>query len=110
GTAQGTTLLANGTFQLRGPATLGNHYYFIELVGGGNLWRSDGTVQGTTQVKANVRMSEAGVLDAKLYFVNQTTPGLWETDGTDLGTVPVMAFPNVGGKPPGVWILAADRL
>src|SRR5690606_10084074 len=31
-------------------------------------------------------------------------------DGTDLGTVPVMAFPNVGGKPPGVWILAADRL
>lgn len=76
---------------------LGNHVYFraFEPVGGGELWRTDGTTAGTVMVKDIVPgsgssyPSEITRVRDRIYF--RATDGnsgyeLWVTDGTVQGT------------------------
>jgi ELWxxDGT repeat protein len=73
---------------------------------GWELWRSDGTAEGTVLLK-DISQSDTNQPDdltevnGRLYF---TQNGLWKTDGTPEGTVQVLpnaivsALSNVGGK------------
>lgn len=77
-----------------------DHLYFVanhDKVGG-ELWRSDGTANGTTMVKdinlgpRNSIISNFLIFKGKLYFIaDDGTNGyqLWQSDGTEAGTKPV---------------------
>ncbi|RYZ33703.1 MAG: HYR domain-containing protein, partial [Myxococcaceae bacterium] len=66
--------------------------YFIanDGVSGVDLWRSDGTAEGTVKVKdwsydlSSGAIREPVQMDGILYFIRLTA--LWRTDGTDAGT------------------------
>jgi ELWxxDGT repeat protein len=74
---------------------------------GANLWRTDGTVAGTTIVKDGVpnanwdpSWSQMFVHDNRLYGMAGST--LWRSDGTAAGTVPVL---NAGDNFPDVEVV-----
>ncbi|MCC7360246.1 MAG: hypothetical protein IT317_12250 [Anaerolineales bacterium] len=86
------------------PAVLGNTAYFAAYVSGGNrdLWRSDGTVTGTTHIHD---VDPAGLLrlDNVLLFAGLDADGyeLWRTDGTNGGTWQVRnIWPGATGSLP----------
>jgi len=70
-----------------GGANLGSNTYFISTQGDDiGLWKTDGTVNGTSRVKSFVEAeSEIFVYNSALYF---TADGkLWKSNGTESGTV-----------------------
>jgi ELWxxDGT repeat protein len=58
------------------------------------VWRTDGTQDGTVMLLENVCLKQGALYDNKLYFSGTNTLGwtqsLWSTDGTILGTQPVI--------------------
>ena len=123
GTAEGTQLLKDinpgssaGIGARRGgikkSIVFDGVYYFVANDGthGRELWRSDGTVEGTFLVKdispgSSSALSGAPnfqIHDGFLYFwPRRSTPDatLWRTDGTEAGTVPVPDPESVGFPP-----------
>jgi ELWxxDGT repeat protein len=96
-----------------GSVTLGGTVYFPANDGSGfKLWKSDGTVAGTTLVApaATANPCWLTVLGAKLYFSGYSAAGageLWVSDGTAAGTAAiadVSAAPN-GQAPLGLGVL-----
>lgn len=95
GTEANTIVLKSNivrSFQLeKAMAVLNNFVYFTSDDGTGSgygLWKSDGTVAGTTLVQAGVNVAGLvhpyPILNNKMYLsVNNE---LWVTDGTDAGT------------------------
>ena len=75
---------------------VGNAVYFTadDGVHGRELWRSDGTAQGTAMVldiepgRSTASVREMTDMGGQLYFSanSQTGQELWTTDGTDAGT------------------------
>lgn len=111
GTSEGTTLVRDirpgpkGAFapgRVGSLAAIGGRAYFVadDGVHGHELWRSDGTPEGTTLVR-DVRAGPASstahltVAGDRLYFVVPDEPcapntELWRSDGTAEGTVVVL--------------------
>lgn len=94
----------------RAMAVLNNMVYFSSDDGSGSgfgLWKSDGSVAGTTLVQAGDIVSNflgnSAVLNGKMYFnAFDYTNGdeLWETDGTNAGTHIVKdIYPSQSGEP-----------
>lgn len=87
------------------PLIIGELFFFFRYTPtlGSELWRTDGTVEGTRLVKdivpgvqSGVGGSEGVVSGDTLYFTGQSVTArgqqklaLWKTDGTEEGTVPV---------------------
>lgn len=109
GTGDGTVMVKN--VQARSLANMDGTLYFAggtERIGNGvELWKSDGTADGTVEVKdiapgdnvvgpsgpRSSRPTDFTLVDGTIYF---TVSGIgladiWQTDGTDAGTVPVDA-------------------
>jgi len=117
GTPAGTMLLDDvytGTYSslqtefygLQRFASLGSAAYFVaQSLSGLALWRTDGTIAGTSLVKNFTAINVAGVAEltpfnGSLYFstyvgLSSTQGGdLWTSDGTASGTVLVESFPS----------------
>jgi ELWxxDGT repeat protein len=109
--------------------TLNDLVVFIadDGVHGQELWRSDGTPEGTFLLKDIVPGSEGSqtaqigssrVVENTLFFLaseGSANPGvgLWKTDGTSEGTVRLKRFepvPGVGVRPPGFLTNAGSTL
>lgn len=109
GTVEGSTQLVNinrstqsafadDFFRHRG-VYLDNNYYFIanDGVHGFELWRTDGSEQGTVMLKdvyTGISSSNPGsltVMNGSLFFMatenNEYLPSLWRSDGTQAGTI-----------------------
>lgn len=130
GTEAGTVLVKDinpgaGPSILYSPAlqaTLNRMFFFraYDGVHGNELWRSDGTAEGTVLVKdINPGASDASpdslfVTDGMLYFsANDGTTGteLWKSDGTDSGTVRVADIdPGAGGSSPYSFTRSGDTI
>lgn len=95
----------------QGYVALGNTLYFFanDGVNGFELWRSDGTAQGTQMVK-NIDGTSGDsigtlpyltVVGNTLYFSATDSRGtkLWKSDGTAVGTVIVTDSPQAGFDP-----------
>lgn len=105
GTAEGTVLVkdinptdnASSDANIDYPTQLGNNYLFLANngVNGNQLWKTDGTTNGTVLVKIlNEGGSEIRAMEeynGKIYIAEQNT-GLWVSDGTSNGTKLVKAF------------------
>jgi ELWxxDGT repeat protein len=112
GTDAGTTLLRDGFTRIAPFRVMNGIAYFIatDPVHGNGLWRSDGTIAGTSLVAdltpgadpaaEPLQASLRAVLGDRLLFI---TPGkLWISDGTAAGThvvkeIPVLGFVVSGG-------------
>ncbi|MEI7512967.1 MAG: hypothetical protein WCK01_05960 [Candidatus Uhrbacteria bacterium] len=81
---------------------VGDIPYFVTRTVGEELWKSDGTVDGTVRVKVissggnSVESSNLTNVQGTLFFIAGTCPkrDLWKSDGTEVGTVRVMTLPN----------------
>lgn len=81
-------------------------FYAYTAATGTELWKSDGTPQGTSIVK-DINPGSAGSFPKNLYAVNGSlfftilNPGigfeLWKSDGSSQGTLRVKDFPNESG-------------
>ncbi len=79
--------------------TLGSNVYFSWLDG---LYKTDGTPQGTTLVRASSSFdlaTQLAVFQGQLYFFTAASSSevplrLWRTDGTPAGTVQISQFPG----------------
>ena len=56
---------------------------------GYGLWRSDGTPQGTYEIKDSINPLNITVSNGKIFFIGQGTGAtdLWSSDGTPVGTI-----------------------
>ena len=67
------------------------------------LWKSDGTVAGTTEVATFNGPADLANADGTLYFLDYDyaylTTELWRSDGTAAGTVPLTGFGEKGPSP-----------
>jgi trimeric autotransporter adhesin len=87
-------------------AVINNVSYFWadDGVHGNDLWRSDGTVNGTYMVKdiipgeSSAGGSDIVAVNNKIYFRGPGVADLWSSDGTDAGTQLVATIPNTGGN------------
>ncbi|MDF2436066.1 MAG: hypothetical protein K0Q95_442 [Bacteroidota bacterium] len=95
---------------------VGSNMFFLARVNSSNgyihqLWKSDGTVNGTVKVKDSIFVSNTGSLvkligdlNGELLYVKRSTTSstsnfqLWKSDGTAGGTVMIKQF---GGNPLG---------
>ncbi len=126
GTEAGTTLIESVEY----PHNLFNHQgilYFAagttSSIDGVELWRSDGTAQGTFLLKdidpdfdyfGSGESSNPGNFtnfNGQLVFTTQNTvSGLWTTDGTAAGTLPILSgqigTPQVSGNQ--LWIVRSE--
>ncbi len=94
-----STILYNDLFDLE---AVGNTLYFTGAVSGAGreLWKTDGTLAGTMQVKdiatgsASANPSELTALDNHVVFRANDGTGskLWASDGTSDGTIPLGSF------------------
>ena len=116
GTPGGTRRLRAMT-QARDGTMLGRVLYFCGQADGSGpeLWRSDGTPEGTRLVRsfAGLAGQPPAVLGNLLFFAAADTPGneeLWVSDGTPAGTLLMREIhPNSGSFPSG-FTTAGDRL
>ena len=76
-------------------------FYFVEV---NQLWKSDGTVQGTVKIKGFESITSPLWLGNVLYFTANdgiSGPELWKSDGTSAGTVMVKDIrPGSAGSTP----------
>ena len=106
GTAAGTALVAPVTYPGSNLATAGGKVIFTENGPAGlELWSSDGTATGTTELSSTVSSSylvgTTGAHGNLVYFVSER-PGasssqLWASDGTPGGTVKLTDLPEGSG-------------
>lgn len=102
----------NGVTNIARLTPLGRLVYFTATTNasGEELWRSDGTEQGTYQV-ADLAAGACGgypssltAFKERLYFAGVSSctgrPGLWMTDGTEAGTRAVPELAPAGGSYP----------
>lgn len=116
-------MTSDGTAEGTGPVTLssglpfswalftditpmGSQAYYVG--GDGELWKSDGTPEGTVLVKdvyaggGSSRPSHITVVGQTVYFVAEGSDGsgreIWKTDGTEAGTVRVTNFNEAGNS------------
>jgi ELWxxDGT repeat protein len=127
GTTNGTALLKdintvdNSGYELDDPtstAFLGNTFFFegVDGLNGSELWKSDGTEDGTRMVK-DINPGSAGswpsnfvVLNDSLFFTASDVDGtsLWKSDGSEEGTQLVRAF--IGESSPSSFVVMGDYL
>lgn len=131
GTVAGTSLFKNFSIQgdgiptssstvyaMNSPYAVGSVFYFAATDdnNGTELWKSDGTVAGTTLVKdinpggGNSNPNGYVAVGSTLFFkADDGTNGeeLWKTDGTQEGTVLVKDINPTGGLGAGITYLAA---
>jgi ELWxxDGT repeat protein len=87
--------------------TIGNELYFTNAYGefGGEIWKSDGTVRGTTRMRAPgvvpLASMENPATEGTLFFSKDKT--LYRTDGTAEGTYVVDATHEFWSKP-SLWV------
>lgn len=102
--------LETGVGAYLAPVALGDQVLFVGLGTSGNeLWRSDGTWNGTARVMStplNPYMWKGGVLGALLVFAGSDGSGgpgsePWATDGTEANTVPLKDINPGGSSEPG---------
>jgi ELWxxDGT repeat protein len=101
GTTEGTTRVRafrtdnSGTFERKlGPVVMdGTLYFFAKTrrAQTSGLWKSDGTSEGTTLVRAIRTPNELTSVGSKLFFSarNGGSTALWTSDGTRAGTQPI---------------------
>jgi ELWxxDGT repeat protein len=86
---------------------------------GAELWKTDGTYNGTTMVKdinpsAGSKLAQFKMFNGKLYFTaDDGTHGieLWKSDGTEAGTVLVSdMFPGINGSNPNTLTVSGNTL
>ncbi len=93
------------------PANLGGYTYFFASDGttGGELWRSDGTVAGTTLMADSTPGFSSGMSGLPIvagstvfYPGGRSGPdfGIWSSDGTTAGTVPFIRGVNMRNAVP----------
>ncbi|PSR52757.1 hypothetical protein AHMF7605_04085 [Adhaeribacter arboris] len=74
-----------------------DYLYFTTDGAGGELWKSDGTEEGTTKVKSFYAIYNLTAVKNKVYFSaaqgNQDEYELWQSNGTEAGTILVK---NIG--------------
>jgi ELWxxDGT repeat protein len=103
-------LLVNTRGELKGPRAffdLNGTLLFPgsdDATGGADLWRSDGTVAGTSLVKAlHNSFGSPGeftrVGDTVFFRSNDIAASLWKTDGTPAGTQRLYEYWNLHGAP-----------
>jgi ELWxxDGT repeat protein len=99
--SDGPTLLANTDSSISYVAPLGDGVVFAS---GYEVWRSDGTPGGTTVLNADVfpwGMKAVGsVVYMNAHPHTYGNSGLWKTDGTAAGTVPVLPVSKGGPNEP----------
>ena len=117
----GSTL--GGGVSLNPPVSMGDNIYYRSGVWnrsstdytGYELWKSDGTANGTVQVKdinsgtANSDPEQLTVIGNTLFFTAEdgspgSHPSLWKTDGTEAGTVR-LTNPTYQGGPSGLSVM-----
>jgi ELWxxDGT repeat protein len=97
GTAQTTVRVKDLPATLGGPRSMvtgGQTFYFVlnQNYPWGELWRSDGTAEGTLLLKTQTNFNPQNLVTAggRLFFTNRDFgPELWTSDGTPAGTVSV---------------------
>jgi ELWxxDGT repeat protein len=85
-------LTPHGVRVAQGLVAVQNQLFFCA---NGVLWKSDGSVAGTRDLRDAVGdycVSVAGSMGGQAYFL--TPMALWRTDGTSAGTTPVLALPS----------------
>lgn len=110
GTPAGTQTLAGVSFD-NGLTAVGAQVFFDRSTAAGwELWKSDGTVAGTSLVKAHPEVSNLpDVLTAvgsRLFFELENLGGgqdLWVSDGTAAGTRLVQQISGAGSNFAGAW-------
>ncbi|MFC3160670.1 hypothetical protein ACFOEQ_21425 [Chryseobacterium arachidis] len=96
----------SGTMRLE---TFNNQLFLAanDGISGKEIWKSDGTVAGTTLLKDIATNSGSGIPadfkiltlnNGKFYFIGNTATGyqLFASDGTEAGTIPIRAMQNIG--------------
>lgn len=110
GTAAGTAVLATlPTPGMGGVHKLGAQVVFVI---GNQLWRSDGTQQGTTTLRSFEQVvSGLAVAGGYAYFAARDQDGaqMWRTDGTTQGTLRLTsASPDIRAYPPSAPVALGD--
>jgi len=112
GTQAGTARLADIGGENAEFRSVGGLAFFVgyDPEHGSEIWRTDGTPNGTRLVKdvhPGAEWSFIGGLTAAgpfAFFIADDGvhgPALWRTDGTDAGTIMLRAIPPIAGSPPG---------
>ncbi|HEX7708855.1 MAG TPA: ELWxxDGT repeat protein [Thermoanaerobaculia bacterium] len=105
GTAEGTKRLFDiGTGSVTAFSVLGDK---LLIVGGGAMYLSDGTTEGTVQIATMQSVGQFATLGSTKYFLG-TTNGvreLWKSDGTTQGTQPLLRVPSASFN--GNWSMVA---
>src|SRR5690606_21056780 len=86
--AIGSEVFAQGSFEPHEPAFTvfnGVGYFIGELNDDWRLWRTDGTLVGTTLVLPNSQPWPLSVFNGSLYY--QDLSQIWISDGTEMGAV-----------------------
>ena len=91
GTDEGTTIVSTyGTTSLKEFTAVNDIVFY--LVEGKQLWKSNGTADGTSHVYTKSALKNLTELNGTLYFLNRNSSSryeLWKSDGTNAGTVMV---------------------
>ncbi|HYC83706.1 MAG TPA: ELWxxDGT repeat protein [Chryseosolibacter sp.] len=79
----------------------GTHFYYVSR---NELWRSNGTKEGTFRLRAFANISNLAMMGSTLYFAadnGSTGLELWRTNGTVTGTVMIRdIYPGTTGSTP----------
>ncbi|OAV44773.1 hypothetical protein [Lewinella sp. 4G2] len=134
GSPQGTRIIenlpeiGNGGYAPQHFTTVGDFVYYADATptGGVELWRTNGSQLGTTQVKDLIPGAESGIVpsslfhehEGQLYFAargldnngNSTGTELYVSDGTVAGTVLVSNVNRGGGSSFPTHFLSVDKL
>jgi hypothetical protein len=116
GTAAGTVMLFDGNVDDIGDSTAvvshtGYFTYRARNYDQWQLWRTDGTPQGTSLIRnlgspemSGDDMRDLAALNGRVIFSNHARGGLWSSDGTPEGTVPIYSV-----YPDGDVLVVGDR-
>ena len=120
GTAEGSVFLAtHGGYYVEELVSTGDLLFFrVENATSLELWRTDGTVDGTFRLKmlgpASANLTPSRAVNGTLYFTAHDAiygVELWKSDGTETGTVLVEDIvPGMGSSNPQDFAVAAGKL